>query len=252
MPLLIIAGMPTSVTNRNKNYTLHVDNWNIQLIPSRDSKKPDLKSCWSEVLAKASEDTQGTHVFAYHSREYEYPRFNSEMRNRHRLVWMAPDTLKHFGSDMYTEWIERLLDFECEWRDMLRPRGVDAPGLLPESSFSPKRHGDMWTRMRSVCLNKDDLCRVSMLSRGFREAHYSKGRWEDKRGLHFRVASDRHGADPPYGHIKFTYRLPEGFHFDVRGNTTKRGFTVKNAKGHSCQFRKYTNIDVHGSIRGGQ
>ena len=251
MPLLIIAGLPTAVTNRNRHYVPRVDDWNIQLVPSRDRRKPDLQSCWTEVLAQASGDIQGTHVFAYHYREDEYPKFNNWMHDRHRLVWMARDTLQYYGSNMYTSMIENHLDFECRWRDMLRPQGVDAGGLLPEGSFSPKRYEDMWSRMRSVHLNKDNLERVFILVRRFRDTHYGSGRWEDSRGLEFKAASARHGSNPPFGSFKFTYRLPEGFHYDVSGNMASRSFTIKDAGGQSHQFRRYTNIDPHGAIRGG-
>ena len=252
MPLLIIAGIPTSVTRRNRSYTPQVDDWNIQFIPSRDSKRHDLQSCWPEVLAKASGDVRGAHVFAYHYREDEYPEFNTRMHDRHRLVWMARDTLGYYGSDMYTEMIEQYLDFECRWRDMLRPRGVDAAGLLPESSFSPKKYKDMWSRMRSVHLDKDNLERVFMIIRGFRDTHYGSGRWEDNRGLQFKAAPARHGSNPRYGNFKFTFRLPEGFHYDVSGNTANRSFTIEDAEGRPHQFHSYTNIDFHGSIRGGR
>ena len=62
MPLLIIAGMPTSVTNRNRNYMPQVDDWNIKLIPSRDGKRPRSAIMLGEVLAEASGDVQGAHV----------------------------------------------------------------------------------------------------------------------------------------------------------------------------------------------
>ena len=252
MPLLIIAGVHTSVTSRNKGYVPRVDDWNVKMVPSREKTKPDLHSCWTEVLAEASKDPEGAHVFAYHYREDEYPKFNSEMHDRHRLVWMARDTLGYYGSAKYTKMIEHHLEFELRWRDKLRPRGVDAAGILPERSFSPKTCEDMWSRMRSVRLNKDNLDRVFALVRHFRDTHYGTGRWEDDRGLLFKVASDRHGLNPPYGSFKFTYLLPEGFHYDVRRKIGNRGFTVEDVEGRSHQFRNYTNIDPHGSIRGGQ
>ena len=251
MPLLIVAGMPTSVVSRNRYYMPMVDDWNIELIPSRDKRKADLQSCWQKVLEKASVDTEGTHVFAYHYLEEEYPKFNSRMHNRHRLVWMARDTLAYYGTDRYSEMIQKHLDFECRWRNVLRPRGVNAAVLLPESSFSPKGFKEMWSRMRTVHLYRDNLERILSLVRGFRNTHYSVGRWEDDRGLQFKVATARHGSNPPYGHFKFTYHLPEGFHYDVRGTIANRSFTIKDAEGRSHRFRNYTNVDVHGSIRGG-
>ena len=251
MPLVIIAGVHASVTNRNRGYVPRVGDWNIQMVPSRDRKKPNLHSCWTEVLAEASKDTDGAHVFAYHHREDEYPDFNSGMHDRHRLVWMARDTLEYYGSEKYTKMIENHLDFERRWRDKLRPQGVDAAGILPESSFSPRKCADMWSRMRSVCLNNDNLERVFDLVRHFRKIHYGSGQWEDDRGLRFKTDSARHGSNPPYGRFKFTYLLPEGFHYDVKKEMGNRSFRVDDAEGQSSQFRSYTNIDPHGSIRGG-
>ena len=251
MPLLIIAGVPASVIRRNKNYAPEIDDWDVLLVPSRDSRKADLKSCWRDVLERASEDSHGTHVFAYHYREDEYPGFNKIMHDRHRLIWMQRNTLNVFGTCLYTEVIEEHLAFERIWRDKLRPQGVDAPGLLPESSFSSKRCNDMWSRIRSVHLHKDDIDRVYLLTRYFRNSHYGKGRWEDSRGLEFKAAPARHGSNPPYGRFKFTYQLPEGFHYDVRSSSGNRDFTVEDIEGKLHRFQTYTNIDCHGSVRGG-
>ena len=252
MARLIIAGLPTSVTNRHKGYVPQVPDWCIQVVASRDSRKPDLRSCWKEVLAAASEDGQGTHVFAYHHQEDEYPKFNKEMHDRHRLVWMDRHTLIDYGSGTYTQMIEDHLDFESRWRDKLRPRGVDAPGILPESSFSPKQYEDMWSRIRSVGVRKDDLERVLTLVRGFRKTHYDNGRWVDSRGLQFKVASALHGSNSQYGSFKFTFRFPDGFHYDVSGKIPNHDFTVKDAEGRPHPFGRYTNVDPHGSIRGGK
>ena len=116
MPILIIAGVHNSVTSRNKGYMPRVDDWNVKMVPSREKTKPDLHSCWTEVLAEASKDPEGAHVFAYHYREEEYRKFNSEMHDRHRLVWMARDTLGYYGSAKYTEMIVNHLEFELRWR----------------------------------------------------------------------------------------------------------------------------------------
>lgn len=252
MPLLIIAGMPTALMSRNRNYIPYIDDWDIYMIPSRDKKKPDLRSCWKKVLKEASKVTEGSHVFAYHHREDEYPKFNHMMKDRHRLLWMTRKSLKFFGSTKYTEMIKQYLNFERQWRDMLRPRGFDAPGLLPECSFSPKRYDDMWSRIRSIHLNKDDMERVFALIRRFRQTHYNNGYWVDSRGLQFTVASEFHGSNPPYGSFKFTFKLPEGFHYDVRGTSPNRDFTIRDVQGQYHRFHKYTNVDCHGSIRGGR
>ncbi len=251
MPTLIIAGVPRSVIQRNKGYTPQVDEWSVELIGSRDKRNPDLRSCWKDVMSIAAKSENGAHIFAYHHREDEYPIFNRKMHDRHRLVWMERNTLKCFGADIYSAMIRKHITFESAWRERLRPQSIDAPSLLPEMSFSPKKYKDMWIRIRSVHLGKDDIERIYKIIRDFRATHYNKGRWEDATGLQFKVAPERHGSFPSYGNFKFTYRLPDGFHYNVQNSRPNRRFDIKSAEGNSCKFRKYTNVDCHGSIRGG-
>ena len=222
------------------------------MIASKSRKMPDLHSCWNDVLSMADDDESGAHIFAYHLRENEHRYFNQEMRNRHRLVWMDRATLRNFGSERYTETLEKHVEFESQWRNKIRPRNTSAAPLLPETSFVPKSRRDMWRRIRAVCLNNDDLGRVKGLIDDFRQIHYKRGGyWEDDRGIQFKVDPGRHGSFPPYGRFKFTFCVPEGFHYDVGNSRQNRGFSVNNAEGVICQFDRYTNIDCHGSVRGG-
>ena len=251
MPLLIIAGVPSSYLKRNKGYAPQFDRWSVKLIGSRSPSSPDLHSCWKNVLSLAAGEASGAHIFAYHNRESDYPRFNAEMRDRYRMVWMERETLNHFGSDRYSAILQCLIDFEFQWRKKLKPQGADAPSLLPETSFSPKRCPDMWKRIRLVNLKRDNLDRVAKLVSHFRDIHYRRGCWEDENGIQFRVAPERHGSFPSYGRIKFSFQVPEGFHYDVRNSRRNRGFTITDAEGQIKLFSRYTNIDCHGSIRGG-
>ena len=251
MPLLIIAGITRSIVQRNPGYTPKVDGWNVELIGSLDKRRPDLHTCWRDALSAAEKDEQGAHIFAYHYREDEYRFFNRQMRDSHRLVWMDKDTLNSFGSDLYLSKIQGHIDFEVQWREKLRPQSTSAPSLLPESSFSPKRYEDLWERIRTARFGRDDLQRIHMRVRAFRRTHYHRGHWEDDRGLHFKAAPERHGSCPIHGSTKFTYRLPEGFHYNVQNSRHNRRFSVRNSEGIWRSFTRYTNIDCHGHIRGG-
>ena len=252
MPLLIIAGVPSSYLKRNRAYDPQFDRWNVKFIGSKSQRSPDLRSCWNAVISVAAEDKDGAHIFAYHNRESDYPSFNADMRDRFRLVWMRRETLNHFGSAQYSENLQALVDFEVQWRKMLRPRSVSEPSLLPETAFSPIRCKDMWERIRSINLKRDNLDRVVKLISHFRETHYRRGFWQDEKGLQFKRAPESHGPFPPYGRIKFSFKVPEGFHYNVQNARHNRGFTVIDAEGQVQPFNKYTNIDCHGSIRGGE
>ena len=210
-----------------------------------------MHSCWTEVLSAAAAEASGAHIFAYHYRERDYPQFNADMHDRFRLVWMERETLNHFGSVQYSAILQDFVDFEHQWREKLRPQSVSAPSLLPETSFSPISSPDMWERIRSIHLKKDDIDRVVKLTAHFRETHYQKGYWRDDKGLQFERAPESHGSFPPYGRIKFSFHVPEGFHYNVQNSRRNRGFTIRDAEGQVKRFNSYTNIDCHGSIRGG-
>lgn len=251
MPLLVIAGIPGAVIKRNRGYVPQLDNWDVTIIASRDNRNADLMSCWRSVLSRADQSQHGAHIFAYHKREDEYPGFRRNMHDRHRLVWMERRTIGDFGTVKFSDMLRQHIQFESEWRYKLRPQGVDDASLLPEVSFIAKSCENMWTRIRSVRLNRDSLDRIGVLVREFRKTHYRRGYWEDSRGIQFRAASERHGSYGPHGRFKFTYGLPEGFHYNVRNSRAKEGFIVTDFRGRRHKFGKYTNIDCHGSIRGG-
>ena len=228
--------------------------WQVSLIPSRESKlKANLYSCWKEVLSAADgADDHGAHIFGFHDRESDYPDIRRELHDRHRLIWMHRGSIFNYGTDAFTKEIESLSNFENVWRKHLMPRGVDAPQLLPEPSFTPINCKDMWERVRVVSAGRDDVCRIASLIAHFRSSHYHRGAWRDDKALQFRAASERHGLFDQYGHRKFSYRIPKGFHYNVTSEFPNRDFHVTDHIGSRHRIREYINIDCHGSFRGGR
>lgn len=254
MPLIILAGIPLPVFNRNKGYLPIVPGWQVSLIPSREpKKKANLFSCWKEVLAAADgADDHGAHIFGFHDRESEFPEIRQKLHDRHRLIWMRHDSILSYGTDTFTKEMESLAEFENIWRKYLMPRGVDAAPLLPESSFTPINCKDIWQRVRSVSGSRDEVSRISLLLVQFRASHYHRGEWRDDNGLRFRAAPERHGSFDQYGHRKFSYRLPKGFHYNVTSEHLNRYFHVTDHLGTRHRIREYINVDCHGSVRGGR
>ena len=88
----------------------------------------------------------------------------------------------------------------------------------------------------------------------FRRVHHKREKWEDAKELHFRRrehhAIERPGVRPGM-RWKFTFQVPDGFHYNVvhsRGG----GFEIPNENGIPQRFRKRTNVDCHGFVRGGR
>ena len=254
MPLIILAGIPLPVVNRNKGYLPNVTGWQISLIPSRESKiKANLYSCWKEVLSAADgADDHGAHIFGFHDRESDFPDIRQKLHDRHRLIWMHHESINNYGTDTFTKEMQSLAEFEDIWRKHLMPGGVDAAHLLPESSFTPINCRDIWRRVRLVSASRDDVTRIASLLAQFRSSHYHRGAWRDDHKLRFRAASERHGLFDQYGHRKFSYRLPKGFHYNVTSEVPNREFHVTDHRGIRHRIREYTNVDCHGTVRGGR
>ena len=251
-PLLIVAGVPQGLMVRYKGYELKLDGWNVRVLPSRTSSSANLKSCWADVIRMAHDaDLDGAHILAYHPRQSDRPFFQRDIGTRHRLGWLDKDVINTYGTDTFGEIIERLSNFEQKWRKALRPRGVNSPLMLPESSFVPITCGEMWKRVRRISVGHDDMTKVQRLVEEFRRRHYRRGVWCDLNQRQF-VSQETHAG----AHLdrewrwKFTVLLPPGFHFNVSCTDRRRYVVVRDCKGNVHHHPRYLNVDQHGFVRG--
>jgi hypothetical protein len=251
-PLLLIAGVPLPVFNRNRRYKPPLARWSLSVIPSTHKNRADLHSCWAEVLTAADRyGEDGTHIIACHYWEDDYSHFEDTVRDRHRLIWLERLAGREFGSPDFTRLIQGLADFELDWRQTLRPTGTNSELILPEPSFSPIVARDMWGRARRVTTTRDDMNRIASQIRYFRQTHRQRRVWHDARDLHFDPYGARHARTSQSNRWKFTYLVPEGFHYDVRHARRNISFTLQDARGAVRRFTRYTNVDCHGFVRGG-
>ena len=160
--------------------------------------------------------------------------------------------MPEYGSPDFTSLIQELADFELDWRRTLRPTGINSELILPEPSFSPIVARDMWGRARRVTMARDDMNRIASQIRYFRQTHRQRRVWRDARDLCFDPHGARHARASQSNRWKFTYLVPEEFHYDVRHARRNTSFTLLDAKGEYRRFTQYTNVDCHGSLRGGK
>jgi hypothetical protein len=250
-PLLIVAGIPLAVARRHKDFRPSLGGWDLRIITSRENMA-DLHSCWDSVQTTAdSASPSGAHIAAYHVRDSDRPSFNKGVFARHRLVWLNNTTLREFGTAAWVRLVGAIAEYESRWRRSLRPLDVRHPLILPESGFVPiERVRDSWKRAASVTSSHDDLARVASMLQDFAISHYRSGVWRDVRQLVFDPGGARHGIVKTPTRWKFTYLIPENFHFDVKHESGRR-FALRDASGRSHYFEQYTNVDCHGTLRGG-
>ncbi|MCZ0943312.1 MAG: hypothetical protein OXJ53_09665 [Gammaproteobacteria bacterium] len=250
-PLAVIAGIPLEAYRR-KAKKPDFKPWQIRVIPSKHPRKAKLDEIWSRVVDAAGNDAEGNaHLILSHNRDSDRPRFEAQAETWCRVVWLPHQMARNYATSDFDDTIERLLSFEAHWRASIRP-SLDSPLLLPETAFSAaKPVATMWRRARRVREDRDRIDAVEQLIRRFRARHHQEGAWMDVESLRFDRGT-AHGGHHllPSRRTKLTFRLPDGFHFDV-SHQSKRPFSVHDQEGLSRRFQKYANICPHGYIRGG-
>jgi hypothetical protein len=191
-PLLILAGIPRGIYLRQKDFSPQADGWDIVTVVSR-SEHADVSKSWTTVVHTADEASDGAHIFAFHSLEQDRPRFNRTISSRHRLIWLDKTLLAEYGQPNFNYTLQRLVDFEMQWRNLVRPNSVGEPLVLPEPSFSTEgKYKGVWHRAQWVTTTSDTLTVVGELVSSF-QSHYGKaGKWIDERELVFSFTGPRH------------------------------------------------------------
>ena len=253
LPLALIAGIPLGVFQRASGPPSY-NGWRIQTIPSKSPGKCDFVRIARRVLNVANEQeavADGVHLLIAHSGSRR--RIDQDLSTKcYRVVWLQPDCAKNYGTPSFAQTLRRLLDFERAWREKIRPN-IDSPLLLPEGQFATRPNAkDVWKRTYRVCEEQDQLDDVAKMISRLRRHHRKSGGWQDTRGLLFSQGPSHGGSDLPlWRRRKFTFRLPQGHHFDV-SHRKERSFILEDADGNSVQYRQYANVDAFGYVRGGK
>ncbi|MGO9412654.1 MAG: hypothetical protein ACLQCB_18135, partial [Spirochaetia bacterium] len=140
------------------------------------------------------------------------------------------------------------------WEERIKPNATSSPTLIPESSFATSRFRDLWTRVESYG-DMGSLEGVPGLIDRFtvevlKQIDDDKA-WVDERDLVFSFRGARHAVAPFPRNWKYSYPIPDGFHYDVK-HRNGRGFTIRNINMDHRSFPAgaHINVDPHGEIRG--
>lgn len=266
VPSLIFAGLPYySLYSRDKALQKWFEgrfvppNWHPHFFWSR-AKDVDLNACWDaivEELARVEADSNslGVHALLFH-KDADRGKFVARFGDFHRFRFLNLDTIKSFGTADFRTAIEAAVEIEAKWGAKLRPIDVKHSLLLPSDYFNTTPFlAELWARAKHTATSAD-IDEISIMLQTFDSKHLdeSLGRsaYFDLNRLYFKLPKTRdyHGiADDNRENLKFTYRIKDGFHYDVGPADGKGRFELTSRGGATRTYTDNVNVYPHGSTR---
>lgn len=251
-PIVAVTGIPrVTIANAHPTYEFHADQsiWDVRIIYAEHS--PGFDECWKSVKQLLDEveasECKGLHVLAFHKSEQTLARFRDRIEPYHRFRLLDRDALKHYGSALFTSYVNAILDEEKLWRDKVRPDSRRHPLLLPENCFSaPPALRDAWKRARKANSARDIDSVGSMLV-GFGRLHKENNAYHDMKEFRFNYLGN-HGKPPTDAlNWKICYRFPDRMHYDVNRVDGREPFDF-SLGGVSRRFGTHANVSPHGVL----
>ena len=197
------------------------------------------------------------HIFGF-SQQHHRSELVSELALSFRFRWcdQLVKLLNCLPTPNPVPFLERLaVEFaeEEEWSSRVKPTDMGSPLLLPECSFSVgSRHKDLWRHARSYGDQANVQGAVKAVQK-FEQIYLRKEQyyqWIDDRDLIFSRNGPHHAKAPFPRGWKVSFRLPEGFHYDIK-HLEQRKFSITDFEGkrYSLVANGYVNMDPHGYVR---
>ena len=260
MESAILLGIPSVYVARLRNalqaHCVLNETWRVLFVPAPRSQ-PEINAGTARQACKFADAQESPHILGF-STQQDRSELVAEIVHSFRFRW-CDHLLSQLGKLATSDprpFLERLvMEFaeEEQWSSRVKPLDLGSPLLLPECSFTVAgRHKDVWRHARSYG-DPANIEGAAKALRGFERDYLRKAdfyKWIDDRDLVFGRHGPRHGDAPfPLG-WKFSYRLPDGFHFDVT-HLEERKFSIGDIAGkrHSAEAKQYINMDPHGYVR---
>lgn len=177
------------------------------------------------------------------------------IRQSFRFRWLADDVGQTSrDQEHFDEVMKRILEEEDWWRSHVLPTSCHDPQILPRTFSLDSRVREFWRLVEAY----NDLAMMKTVERLltlFPQLHrISKGEskaWRDDAGLSWDDYGAHHGAPPFPQDWKYSYYLPERFHFDVE-HSKSLAFSYTCSKGavHHRKKTEHVNVNSHGFVLG--
>lgn len=265
MPTAIILGLPKPQADRIKGELktqgqAWCEGWFVHFIPPTGAQAQIREADIRVALQTASQIDDSVHVLAIanqgggHNQEIAahfvpYFRFRRLPGQWLELPYPLPDGFIAKVNEIFAD--------EDDWRASVQPKSIDEALLLPETTFLTKL-SDLW----GLALKYGEGCNAGCAKRKheFKRKHYkphtSKSHyrdyfWTDDNGRIFDHTQEQHGEAPKLRQWKYSFRLPKGFHYDVRHESGSKFVVAGATRSEAVKTDGYANIDPHGCFRDG-
>lgn len=267
MRLAVVVGLPPEQAKRLKAFverglSTYKLGWSVKYVSARKNFPEILDAHVSQAMDSAAE-TNESHIIGVSKQDGRIRQeVAGRIREHFRFRWLD-NALLYFLGDQFQEFVIRFNDVLQEeefWSEKVKPSDSRSPLLLPKMSFDARHpQGEIWA-MSEQYGEIGNIAAAATALEKFRDAywnsttperHHAGGRrWIDSSDRVFDHSGARHGAAPFPRNWKYSYKIEEGFHFDV-SDRNGRGFSVidySNSR-HVCSENGYINIDPHGHVR---
>jgi hypothetical protein len=265
MPIALLAGLPSRYLNRVKDVIASADevaDWNFAYLPS--PRGPSLQIRDRKQIHQEAERVGSLHVIGF-SAERDRNDVAAAIRPYFRFRWFNHVTLPVLDTSDPARFIGELasiLNQELDWAGRIMPSSDGHALLLPEHCFRCSgTHLDMWRKAEDYGA-ADSVPAAEKAITAFTHKYHQRvqfqtyghpprlqTKWMDERKLVFDENGARHGIAPPPRNWKYSYRIVDGFHYDV-SKLNRDGFKITDIEGHehSVVTNKYINLEVHGFV----
>jgi hypothetical protein len=266
MAIALLAGLPSRYLNRVKDVLAaaggELDGWEFAYVVS--PKGPDLKMRDRKLIYAEAERLGSLHVIGF-SADRNRENVAAAIRPYFRFRWFDHTVIRALDTPNPIPFVSLLsltLSEELKWAEQVKPASHSDALLLPKPCFGCSGdHSQMWSKAEAYG-STDSVPAAQRAVTAF-ENQYNKRiqfqtygqpprsqyKWMDDRRIVFDENGARHGIAPVPRAWKYSYRVEDGFHYDVSKHNQAE-FVITDAEGrsHSVTKNGYINIEIHGYV----
>lgn len=251
-PIIAITGIPRfTIIDQIPEYKYAYDPaaWDVRFLNAQNST--GFEECWRSVKVLLEDVEQGNgdglHVLAFHKSDQTRAKFEDQIKPFHRLRLLDRDYLKAYGTQAFSEYLDRVLEEEALWRRDVRPCARRHPLLLPEACFAvPSSLTKTWERARSANGARDCKSVATMIA-GLSRLHKETDAYHDIKKYRFRYTGNHGKPSAPAFNWKMCFRFPDRMHYDVNPVDNEEQFTWF-VDGIERRFVTHANVTPHGVL----